>query len=144
MRGISGKTAVTWRKLLLFTLAVAVATALLSTIGLPRAAGAEVNEFVKLRLTSPDPTRQLKADVVLSLHIGEQGGSSFDANTQVAGDELIPNARYDMLLTPSEIDQEGKGLLLDSDWSEEVSEVDPDTGMESHECVVELHLRTHL
>jgi len=143
LRGICGKTLGTWLKLVVITLTVAAVTALPGDLGLASAAVSTVDEFARVRLTSTDPMRRFRADVVLRLHISEQGESSFQADTQVEGDGLDGNMLYDMLLVSTGSGHGEDSILIDSDRADEECERDDDTG-EEIDCEEVLDLRGRL
>jgi len=143
LRGNSGKTFGNWLKLVVITVTIAVATLLPIDIGLASEASRTVDEFARLRLTSTDPMRRFRADVVLRLHISEHGESSFEAGTQVKGDGLDGNRLYDMLLV-STGSEDGEGsILIDADRADEECDRDGDTD-EEIDCEEVLDLRGRL
>ena len=140
---ICGKLLGTWPKLVVITLTLAVATALPGDIELASAAGSTVDEFARVRLTSTDPMRRFRADVVMRLHISEQGESSFEADIQVKGDGLDGNMLYDMLLVSTGA-QSGEGsILIDANRADEECDRDRDTD-EEIDCEGVLDLRGRL
>ena len=143
LRRICGKTLGTWLKLVVITLTLAVATALPGDIELASAASSTVDEFARLRLTSTDSMRRVRADVVLRLHISEQGESSFEADTQVKGDGLDGNMLYDMLLVSTEAENGQDSILIDAGRADEECDRDGDTEKEI-DCEEVLDLRGRL
>ena len=143
LRGISGKTFGNWLKLVVITLTVAVVTALSGDLGLVSATSSTVDEYARVRLTSTDPMRRFRADVVLRLHISEQGESSFEADTEVKGDGLDGNMLYDMLLVSTGSEHGAFSILIDADRADEECDRDGDTG-EEIDCEEVLDLRGRL
>ncbi len=128
------KYKVTGPKLVLATLTVVVTMAFAGGIAFA-GVGTEVNETASLRLTSTGFNRSsLKGFARLQLHVSEQNGSSFRASAQVEGDGLVENQLYAMWLAGPE----GNTLLIDTARADEECEVDPDTGKEDCEKVVDL------
>ena len=76
--------------------------------------------------------------IELLLFDSGSGGAMLKAMGRAEGDGLTDNALYSMWLA----DQEGNLVLLDSGRADEECEEDPDTGQETDDCEIELHLRT--
>ena len=78
----------------------------------------------------------VKGVIELLLFNRGSGETMFRAMGMAEGDGLIDNAVYSLWLA----DREGHLVQIDSGRADEECEVDPDTGEEGHECIVELDL----
>jgi len=143
MRGSSRDTLVTWPKLILVILSIAVVASFSGGISPAGAAEIEVDEFARVRLTSTNPMRRFRVDVELRLQIGEHSGASFEASTRVKGDGLTEDMLFDMVIAPTGPDQDYDSILIDADLAKEECDEDPDND-EEIDCEKVLELRGSL
>ena len=80
----------------------------------------------------------VKGVIELLLFNRGAGETMFRAMGRAEGDGLVDNALYSLWLT----DQKGRVFLIDSGRADEECEVDPDTGEDTDDCELEVHLRS--
>ncbi len=129
------------RKVVLATFLAFIAMSFSSGVGLADTVRTTaVSETANLRLTSPEPLRQLDARALLRLQISDRGIASFQVDASAEGDGLIQNMVYDLWLAESESALEESPILLDLNRAREECDEDPDTG-EEEDCEQSLELR---